>query len=141
MGTSIDAYIEYDRINNGKHPFSSVPEAIDLRGFTLFRSGKDYSFIAAISGIRNKTNKEPLYKLRGLPFIISSEAKQGLLEFYDPNYPCFSWLTLTEIDKSLAHFGWERKNLNLETNVVLQLMSFLEDELGINRVRLVFGIE
>lgn len=147
MGTSIDAYIEYDRTiyfepkDSDKLPFSSSVEAIDLRGFTLFRSGKDYSFISAISGFRNKTDKQPLYQLRGLPSIMSSEAEKGLLEFYDPNYFGLGWLTLSEINQSLAHFGLERKDLSLETNVVLQLMSFLDLKLGVDRVRLVFGIE
>ena len=54
MGTSIDAFIEYDRAlwfnpsASAMPPFSTVPESIDLTGFPLFRSGKDYRFLGAI---------------------------------------------------------------------------------------------
>ncbi|MEW6735969.1 MAG: hypothetical protein AB1489_32040 [Acidobacteriota bacterium] len=143
MGSSIDAFIEYDRtlwFNPSAidvPPFSTIPEAIDLTGFTLFRSGKDYLFFAAISGIRNQTNKEPLYPLRGLPSPISSEVEK----FFDPDYPGQGWLTLSEIEAALTHLGFTRDDLSLETNVVLEMMSYLERQLGQNRVRLVFDIE
>ncbi len=146
MGTSIDAYIEYDRTlwfdanAVAIAPFSSVPEAIDLTGFTLFRSGKDYRFIGALSGIRNQTTQEPLYGMRGLPSPISSEAAHGLDQFFDPGYPGLGWLTLREIEMALAHMGFTHEDLSLETNTILEMMAYLERQLGQDRVRLVFGV-
>jgi hypothetical protein len=147
MGTSIEAYIEYDKTllydptAGNVEPFSLVPEAIDLTTFTLFRSGKDYRFIGAISGIRNQTNKEPLYSLRGLPSPISSEAARGLNELFDPSFSGLGWLFLSEIEEAISHIGFTRHDLSLETNVVLEMMYYLKKELGLNRVRMVFGIE
>jgi hypothetical protein len=144
MGSSIEAYIEYDRTLWDKPnatdiaPFSRVPEAIDLTGFTLFRSGKDYHFFAAISGIRNQTDTQHLYPLRGLPSPCSAEAERGLEQLYGPDD--LSWLTLGEIEEALAHMGWGAEDLSLETNTVLATMAYLEGQLGKDRVRLVFGI-
>lgn len=146
MGTSIDAFIEYDRTlwfepNAIAPPFSTVPDAIDLTSFPLFRSGKDYHFLGAISGIRNQTNKKPLYPLRGLPSPISSEAAKGIDSSFDPDYPGLGWLTLQEIEAAITYMGFSRKDLSLETNLVLEMMGYLQIQLGPNRVRLVFGIE
>ena len=147
MGNSIEAFIEYDRTlwfnpsAGDVPPFSTVPEAIDLTGYTLFRSGKDYNFFAAISGIRSQTGREPLYRPRGLPSPISSEAGRGFAEIFSPDYPGQGWLTLGEIESAVRHMGFTRDGLSLETNVVLEMMSYLERRLGQNRVRLVFGIE
>ena len=147
MGTSIEAYVEYDRtlwFDAGAvdiAPFSAVPDAIDLTRFTLFRSGKDYRFLGAISGIRNQTNHEPLYRLRGLPSPMSSEASCGLAKLFDPDYSGLGWLTLCEIERAVSHMGFVHDELSLETNAILQMMTYLERQLGPDRVRLVFGVE
>lgn len=146
MGASIHAFIEYDHTllfypDNTAPPFTTVPEVIDLTSFTLFRSGKDYRFFAAISGMRNHSEKAPLYALRGLPSPINWQTAQGLDELYGPDYPVQSWLTFTEIKTALAHMGLTADDLSLETNVVLEMMWYLTKQLGTDRVRLVFAIE
>jgi hypothetical protein len=145
MGSSIDAYVEYDTTlvyepgAGETPPFSKVPEAMDLTHFLPFREGKDYPFFGAISGIRNATSLPPLYPLRGLPSPLSAEAAGTLETIYDP---CsLGWLTLREIEAALTHMGLRREDLSLETNLVLYIMRYLEKQLGQDRVRLVFGIE
>ena len=89
----------------------------------------------------NQTNKEPLYGLRGLPTPTSTEAARRFNELFNPDYPGQGWLTPGEIEAAVAHLGYKREDLSLETNVVLEMMSYLERQVGPNRVRLVFGIE
>ena len=53
----------------------------------------------------------------------------------------FQLLPLVEMLVAVEHMGFSRKDLSLETNLVLEMMSYLEGQLGKDQVRLVFGIE
>ncbi len=146
MASRIYAFVEYDDsaifnpAANGREPFSVVPEAIDFTNYTRLFGGKDYRFFGAISGIRNGTQEQPLYPLRGLPPNISSEAQGGLDQYFDEKDSGLGWLTLPEIEAALGHMGYLREDMSLAVNVVLEVMGYLETKLGAGRVRLVFGI-
>ena len=133
MGSSIDAWVEYD-----ENPFyyperaKEPPFAYPFDGFlsltenSCFRSGKDYRFFAAISGIRRQQDDPaPLFPLRGLPPNLSGYAKHAVsTEAYDLDDPNFGWLTYPEIEQALAHLSLARDDLDLDTNIVLDLMLY-----------------
>lgn len=71
--TSILAFVEYALSSRSQLRFGAPgpdgsvrrAHALDLTDFSGFWGGKDYKFIAAISGLRNELEIEPLHPLRG----------------------------------------------------------------------------
>ena len=144
MGATLYAVVEYD--DSGLYdpeaarqpPFSTKADGIDLTGFDRLGWGKDYSFFAAISGLRNQSGIEPLYAPRGLPPHASIEVKEH--DLIDPDSPATGWLTLGEIEAALAHMGIAHDELSLAVQLVLNMLSFLEQRLGKEHARLVFMV-
>lgn len=149
MGTSINAWIEYDDNpdyypdRGNEPPFTYLSDGfIPLTDSPNFRSGKDYRFFAAISGIRSQQgDPPPLFSLRGLPQNISGYAKHAVDDVADLDDPNFGWLTYCEIQQALAHMSVARDQLSLHTNIVLDLMQAIDRRLGEGRSRLIFYIE
>lgn len=147
MGTRIFALIEYDDSilydygGNPPEPFLGS-STIDLTRYDRLWGGKDYQFFAAIAGVRTESNKTPLITPRGLPPNPNPRTLFYLEEFFDLTEPCrLGWLTLAEIQAALHHMELDQTNLSLAVNVVLEIMKFLEKQLGPERVRLVFVID
>ena len=135
MGTTIDAWIEYDEL--GDPPFSEQPEAIPLDVWYDLRSAKDYRVYAALSGARNGTGIQPLYPLRGLPINPSWQAAECL----GKNNTLASWLHPSEVFQALGHHHVSENEISLEMRCVLQILRFLESQIEDRRVRFVFEIE
>src|SRR5262245_18812885 len=139
MSMNIFALIEYDEsllyAATPDPPFSTAVEEIDLTRFPGLYAGKDYAFFAAISGFCNDKALPPLYALRGLPLNVSPGARRCIEKYFDPHYPVIGWLTWGEINAALAHMGVAQEELSLEVNLVLQMMAYLEKQLGKDRVR------
>lgn len=138
MGADIHAIIQIDdNTPTDQPPFTCDPSTWDLRGDLGLTGGKHYEFFAAICGVRNATEKEPLFPCRGYP----------------PNiYPtdpleCFgddlnlSWLTLSEIMAALNHHNVTIENLRRPVQLVLRTMAAAENLFGKDRVRLVFRVD
>ena len=100
MGSTIEAWIEYDddaqrHLEKAAEPPFSRPHAnsIPLTDFVRFRSGKNYRFFAAISGIRSQPgDPAPLFPLRGgSPANVSGHTRRYVFEVADdtdPNFGC-----------------------------------------------------
>ncbi len=150
MGITIDAWIEYDDDAQyhperaGQPPCSRADEnGIPLGCFTRFRRAKDYRFFAAISGVRGQEDDpKPLFPMRGgLPPKVSSQTKRQVAEIIGEDNPRLSWLDYPEIERALAQMGVQREQLDLTTNLVLDLMQSIETRLGKGRSRLIFYID
>ena len=150
MGSSIESWIEYDDDAQyyperaAEPPFSRPHDnCIPLTDFVSFRSGKNYRFFAAISGIRSQPNDPaPLFPLRGgLPPNVSGYARHHVFSVADDTDPNLGWLSYAEIEQALAHMAISREKLALATNLVLDLMQSIENRLGEGRSRLIFYIE
>ncbi len=140
MGADILAYLHIDD-NSGseQQPFTSAPSTWDLSGDVGLFGCKDYKFFAAISGIRNDSNCEPLIKPRGLPPTENQfDPINKLRDELDDSE--VGWLTLSEIEAALEHMSVDRKLLSLHVSRVLECMSTLESLLGVDHVRLVFAV-
>lgn len=136
--TSIWAFIEYRISSDGR---SRSARAVDLTHIASFVGGKDYKFIAAISGCRNESPVGPLYPMRGMPPNASATTKAFIERHFEEPYTDVGWLFLREILAALDHMGVARTDLSLLTNMVLAMMAFFETELGADGCRLVFGID
>lgn len=150
MGTTIEAWIEYDDDARyyperaAEPPFSRPHgNCIPLTDFVAFRSGKNYRFFAALSGIRRREgDPDPLFPLRGgLPPNVSGHTKRLVFEVADDTDPNLGWLTYPEIEQAMAHAGLEASNLSFATTLVLDLMKSMEMRLGEGRSRIIFYIE
>jgi hypothetical protein len=141
MGAAIDVYIEYDRSRDygaGAEPFSTEVDHIGL-DFVDLRSGKDYPFMGALTGARNRSDKLPLYPLRGYPPGVDPHVFKELDELYDADQ--VGWLRPSEIDAALAHQGWDRSELSWQVNLLLRMLDYLAETLGDEYVRLVFATQ
>lgn len=142
MGTTLEALIECDRSRLFEGSESSAPfagptdDVLSFIDYTALSHGKDYTFVAAISGRRNESGVEPLFPLRGLPPNPSVVAQR----FLDPSSEFTGWLTFREIQAALAHTGISEARLSLAVRVVMTAMRLLAAELGDDRVRLVFEV-
>ena len=150
MGSSIEAWIEYDNDalyypeRAAEPPFSRPHNnCIPLTDFVAFRSGNNYRFFAAISGIRSQQgDPAPLFPLRGgLPPNVSGYTRRHVFEVADDTDPNWGWLSYAEIEQALAHMSIPQEKLGLSTNIVLDLMKSIEMRLGEGRSRLIFYIE
>lgn len=135
MGTTIDAWIEYDE--HGVRPFQQEPEVLPLDKWVGLSHAKDYAVYAAISGMRNDTGIPPLHALRGLPPAPSAPVESEL----GGEGSCTGWLLPSEVAAAIAHHGVDMRGVSLEFRFVLNSLEFLSRELGDERVRLVFYIE
>lgn len=150
MGASIDAWIEYDDDAQyyperaAEPPFSQAhSNCIPLDHFVRFRSGNNYRFLAALSGIRRREgDPEPLFPLRGgLPPNVSGYTSHHVFEVAEDTDPNLGWLTYPEIELAIAHAGLKPDDLSFATTLVLGLMQSIETRLGAGRSRLIFYIE
>jgi hypothetical protein len=147
MGTSLHVVVEYDDalLYNpalAEQPaFASIPEVISFFDYVRLRSGKDSRFFAVLGWVTKESRREALFALRGLPQNISQEAAQLFDQFYDPDSYGLGWLTREEVGLAIEHMGFDRNDLSLAVNVVLEAMDCLVRRVGSNRVRLVFGLD
>lgn len=152
MGTEMTAFIEYDKAEYyagrpgapavAPPPFSEeweMPHSLSM-GEGIYTGSKDYTFFAAIAGVRNKTDIPPLYEPRGLPSNLSRVVKQHSLAWGVGDF-CQGWLTTAEIHAALKHHAVNPNHLSFETHTILNIMNDLEARLGVGRVRLIFGFD
>lgn len=139
MGTGIHVFIEYDDCLE-QRPFDVSYEVICYDDYYELYGGKDYCFFAAIAGIRNYSDKEPLFEMRGLPADVSDQVKEYMDDMFDPD-EAKSWLYLSEIKLTLEHMGYSIEGLSLAVQVVLNTMEFLVSKIGDERVRLIFAFD
>jgi len=139
MGSTIDAWIEYDQYGrgDGKEAFSEQPECLPLPEWSDMSHAKDYPVYGAIFGVRNSTGIEPLFVRRGIPENPSSEVEKGL----DAGDDMASWLYPSEVIAALAHHSVTEEVISLEMRCVMRILEFMASELGDQRVRLVFRVE
>ncbi|MGV3774663.1 MAG: hypothetical protein ACO1QB_17315 [Verrucomicrobiales bacterium] len=139
MGASIIAFIQIDdNTPEGEPPFSGGhPSTWDLSHDIGLYGGKHYDLYAAISGVRNRFGREPLFPMRGLPPRCCDWPKALSELAGDFNV---SWLTLAEIRAALAHMGVAEESLGKPVLLVLQTMEDAEQLFGKDRVRLVFQV-
>ena len=139
MGTTIEARIEYDDDalyypeRAAEPPFSYPRDfCIPLTDFHDFHQAKDYRFFAALSGIRSRAgDSAPLSPMRGvLPPNVSGQAERAVVKMAGVPNPILGWLTYPEIELALAHAKLSRDQLELTTNLVLDLMESIEKRLG-----------
>lgn len=149
MGTTIEAWIEYDDDalyypeRAAEPPFSHPRDfCIPLVDFIDFHQAKDYRFFAALSGIRSRSgDPAPLFSMRGvLPPNVSGQAERAVKKMAGTPNPILGWLTYPEIELALAHASQSRDQLEFETNIVLDLMESIEKRLGKGHSRLIFLI-
>ena len=140
MGADITAFLQIDdNTASDEPPFSNDSSTWDLSGDLGLCGCKGYRFFAAISGVRNSSNIEPLFTLRGLPRTYEHDPLLQLREQLDES--AVSWLTLSEIDAALDHMSTDRELISSHVARVLLCMATLESQLGADRVRLVFSIQ
>ncbi len=146
----MEAWIEYDDDARyyperaAEPPFSySRDSCIPLVDFVAFHQAKDYRFFSALSGIRSRAgDPDPLFSMRGvLPPNVSGQAEQAVMEMAGAPNPILGWLTFPEIEMALSHAKLSRDQLELTTNLVLDLMESIEKQLGKGRSRLIFYID
>ena len=140
MGADIKAFIQIDdNTPSDQPPFMNDPSTWDLSGDLGLYGCKDYAFYAAISGLRNESDIEPLFPRRDLPETKNqSDPIYSLLDDIDDTF--VSWLTLSEIREALTHMRVEYNKLSRHVVRVLECMETLERLHGGDRVRLVFGV-
>lgn len=134
MGSSLECWIEYD--GYGQTPFSSGSEFLALTSWEGLSGAKDYEVYAAISGIRNKSGRLPLFALRGLPPQVHWKIEEEV-----SNFEKTSWLSPRELEEALKYFDVSTENFSLEFQAVLDLLQFFSKRLGNDRVRFVFCLE
>ena len=135
MGTSIDCWIEYDEYNEVPF-FDGGGDVLPLSSWSALYGAKDYQIYSAIAGIRSKSKMLPLYKLRGQPENISTIIIDEVHALSN-----VGWLTYSELMNALEHANVDLKEVSLEFNSVIVLMSFFVEKIGEARVRLIFAIE
>lgn len=137
MGADIRAILQIDDNSTADEPpFTCDPSTWDLRGDIGLTGGKHYDFYAAICGVRNSTNKDPLFPCRGYPpNMYPPDPLQTLGDHLH-----LSWLTLSEIFAALDHHNVNRDNLDQSVQLVLRTMAVGEELFGKDRVRLVFQV-
>ncbi len=145
----MEAWIEYDDDalywpeRAAEPPFSySRDFCIPLVDFIGFHHAKDYRFFAALSSIRSRAgDPAPLFPMRGvLPPNVSGQVERAVMEMAGAPNPILGWLTYTEIEMALAHAKLSRDQVDLTTNLVLDLMQSIEKRLGEGHSRLIFLI-
>src|SRR5437879_7167460 len=104
MGISIHAFVEYDDghlylgHDPSEPPFSKpTDQVISFTDYVALSHGKDYDFIAAISGFRNRFGIPPLYRPRGLPPGVNRQVREYMDRFFEGNWVGLGWLMLSEI--------------------------------------------
>ena len=150
MGIDMTAFIEYDKeqyyeISTPTGKIVPAQFTTDVYSVTmgegLYTGSKDYLFFSAIAGVRNKSGMEPLYESRGLPSILSVPVSMGVRNGVFDGLYSVGWLLLKEINAALDHMSINRDHLGFETHTILGIMTALEERLGIDRVRLIFGFQ
>ncbi len=138
MGADIKGFLQIDdNTPAGVEPFTNDPSTWDLSWDIGFSEGKHYAFFAAISGVRNQSERKPLFPCRGLP-PTGCGIPEGLKDMAgDYNV---SWLTLSEIQAALAHMEVAPESLHRSVRLVLRAMSCAEELFGKDRARLVFQV-
>ena len=137
MGASIIAYIQFDDSSSKDElPFTNHPSTWDLSQDFNLTGEKDYTFYAAISGVRNESGITPLFPCRGLP-----PSGWNKVQWFDNDDPNVGWLTLSEIYQALHHMKIEVESLGEAIQLLLKAMHLGEDFYGSGRVRLVFCVE
>jgi hypothetical protein len=135
MAANLLAFIQFDdNTPRGEPPFSCEPSVWSLEWDLGLYGCKDYRFIAAISGVRNESEKAPLFPLRGPP----SSSVPSIKELKDE--PLVGWLTYPEILASLDHLDVSVNELHSSVLNVLGALKLLKDKYGDERVRLLFAI-
>jgi hypothetical protein len=134
MAANILAFIQFD----DNSPVDAPPFTNDASWWNLkddygLWGCKDYDFIAAISGLRNKKGLPPLIPLRGCP----AKPPHALKEYDDEP---IGFLTRSEILRCLAHCNLPVERLNTSIQIVLAVLQILANKYGDDRVRLVFAI-
>lgn len=138
MGASISAFLQIDdNTPEDDLPFTSAPSTWDLTSDIGLSEGKHYEFYAAICGVRNTSEKQPLFPCRGLP-PTGCDSPKNLKELDDDFN--VSWLTLPEIHSALSHMDVKIESLRPSVRLVLGAMEVAVNLFGEDRVRLVFQV-
>lgn len=151
MGTSINLFIEYDesaRVAYERGTLESLTDppfmhaAVSVAWDSLCWD-KEYAFFAAIAGGRNESDIRPLYPPRGLPESLSTPARRHLLEDdgQSPAGHTPGWLHYGEIVAALEHMSVPSSHLGFPVQLMLQIMAYLSEYLGEDRVRLVWTFD
>ncbi len=138
-----EAFIEYDDLhlylNPGRAaetPFSEgTDEVIPFVDCHFLRQNASSNFLEAIAGSADRT---PVYPARGLPEGASPRVIQAL-----QGTECgstISWLLLEELKTCFSRREIAISDLDLGSQLLLDCMEFLTQELGPDRVRLVFKV-
>jgi len=136
MSAEIIAYIQFDdNSSKDEQPFSNHPSTWDLSQDFKLAGEKDYTFYAAICGVRNESGISPLFPCRGLP-----PTGWNKVQWFDGDDPNVSWLTLSEIHLALQHMRVEVESLGVGMKLLLRTMKLGEEFYGLDRVRLVFCV-
>lgn len=151
MGTTINAFIEYDdearyAFDTGTlpsltdPPFESDVESVAWDGLCW---DKEYDFFAAIAGVRNESGIRPLYAPRGLPASLSAAAERELLDKRsgEPFGHTAGWLHHSEILAAIEHMSMSSEQMGLRVMLMLEIMAYLSRCLGGERVRLVWTFD
>lgn len=151
MGTTIDAFVKYDDYASSAYEYErqglAVPDIYQVPPFSADVASlaweplcwdKEYEFFAAISGVRNRSSIEPLFPPRGFPARMSPACRRYFGEPTD-DFECAGWLILSEINAALEHMSVRRDMLTFRVQLALDTMAYIEERLGTDRVRLVWG--
>ncbi len=102
----------------------------------LFTTDKEYDFVAAVAGVRNRFDGPALIRPRGLP----PHGSMATADRFRHGVEVAGWLTLSEIDRCVRHVSDGTFRVGFELDVALQSMRSLADRLTDPHVRLVFDI-
>lgn len=133
MGADLLAFIEFDN-SSVVVPFTGNSNWWNFVGDIRLVGCKDYAFIGAISGVRNKSDKPPLIPLRGCP----PNPPRELKPFEDD--PFVGYLSLVEVLQALKHHNISTESLDDSIKNLLEVLKVLTRHCGDERVRLVFAI-
>ena len=137
LGISISVILLIDNMSGPETPpfEGGIFSVWDLRCDYDLLGCKDAGFLMAVGAARG--GPEPLFKERGLPPL------PKLLDAYDDlatSEVLVSWLSYRELLQSLAHVSRSIDSLEPPMRAVVETMALLASQLGVERVRIVFGI-
>lgn len=163
MGTDMSAFIEYDVIGSYRMysdnvlkyrdeililqpddprfpPFSSKDQIRSLSGYYPLNTGsKNYHFFAAIAGVRNESNKQPLYPPRGLPQLLGEDVECAIKKHHFFGEFGIGWLYHDEIIAALNHMAVPTHFIEEEILVLIDTLEAIEKRFGKRRARMIFG--
>jgi hypothetical protein len=135
MGARIDAFVEYGH-EAGPETRSG---AIDLTKFLEFRAIQNPDLLLALTG---------RFKDRIAPFDVPERhlppdaclSVQHFLHDYEEDGEYVSWVYYDELVSRLAQVNKHGYELPLEIRIVLNMMAFIDENLGFRSCRLVYTV-